>query len=92
MTLLPEPAIIQEGIRGSPSWKEGGANVFRGPKEMIPMTSTPGKCCLEKTRLLFSCDEYHMRCCGSLRDPEGRAICECSPVIGSLKEWVRVDS
>jgi hypothetical protein len=71
---------------------ENITNVFRGSKEAILLISTPERCCLQKTRLLFSYDKYHMRCCGSSRGPVGRAICECSFGIGSLKGRVRFHS
>ena len=45
---------------------------------------------LGKTNLQISCDEYHMRCYGSLMGPEGRATCECSLVIVSLKGTQKV--
>ena len=41
---------------------------------------------LGKTNLQFSCDEYHMRCYGSLMGPAGRAIGVFSLVIVPLKE------
>ena len=84
MMLFPEPAIIQDDIRRSQIGEEDGANVFHEPKEASRLISTPERCCLQKTRLRFSYDEYHMRCCGSSRGPVGRAICECSPGIDSL--------
>ena len=74
------------------SWKDDGTHAFRGSKEAILLISTPERCCLEKTRSQFSCDEYHKRCCGSSRGPEGRAICEYFPAIASLKGWVRPNS
>ena len=68
------------------SWNGDGTNIFRGSKEGILMTSSPERCCLEKTKLRFFCDEYRMRCCGSSRGPVGIAICECFRAIGSLKD------
>jgi hypothetical protein len=62
------------------------ANVFRESKEVILMTSTPERCCLEKTKMPFSCDRYHMRCYDSLRDPVGRAICERFLAFASLTD------
>ena len=67
--------------------EEDGANVFRESREVSRLTSTPERCCLERTKMRFSCDEYYMRCYGSLRGPVGKAICECFPVIDSLKIW-----
>ena len=86
--LLPEPAIVQDSIRGI-WWKEARTNVFRESKAVILLTSTLERCCLQKTKMQFSCDEYCMRCYDSLRDPVGRAICECCLAIGSLKGCVR---
>jgi hypothetical protein len=65
-------------------------NVFREPKEVNLLTSTPEKCCLERTKALLSCGEFHTQCCGSLRDPWGRAICGRFLAIGSLKGRVRL--
>ena len=49
------------------------------------LTSTLDIFCLGRTSLLISCDEYHMRCYGSLMGPVGRAICEYRLVIVSLE-------
>ena len=76
--------MVSEGVK----LEEEVANVFRGSKEVTLMISTPEKYCLQKTSLLFSCDEYHMRCCGSLMGLVERAICKFSPVIGSLNGWM----
>ena len=84
--LLPEPATIQDGIRGSQGWKDDGANVFHEPKEVNLWTSTPERYCLERTKTQFSCDEYHKLCYGWLRDPVGRAICGWFLAIGALKK------
>jgi hypothetical protein len=65
--------------------KRDRTNVFRGAREVSLLTSIHEMFLLGKTNLVFSCDEYHTRCCGSLMDPVGRAICECSLVIGPLK-------
>jgi hypothetical protein len=89
--LLPEPATIQEVVRES-SWEEDGTNVFREPKVVNLLTSTPERCRLERTKTLLSCGEYHTQCYGSLRDPLGRAICERFLAIGSLKGRVRLSS
>jgi hypothetical protein len=72
--------ILEEG-----KWEKDKANVFRGPKEVILLTSILEICCLEKTKTQFSCDGYHMRYYGSLRDPVGRATCGCFLAIGSLE-------
>ena len=90
--LLPEPATNVGCNQIESSREEDGTNVFRRSKEGILMTSSRERWCLEKTRLRISCDEYHMRCCGWLRGLVERAICECSPAIGSLKGWVTFDS
>ena len=55
-TLLPDPAIIRFCIRGV-NRKEDGTDVFREAKEAILLTSTPEKCCLERTKTQFFCDE-----------------------------------
>ena len=77
---------------GESSWIEDGTNVFRESKEVSLLTSTLDMRYLQKTMLLFSCDEYHMQCCGSWRDPVGRAICERSHAACSLKARVRFHS
>ena|SRR6266849_10339988 len=74
------------------SWKEDGANVFREPKEVNQLTSTLERCCLGKTKVPFSCDGYHTRCYGLLKDPVGRAIGERCLAIGYLGELVRLNS
>ena len=66
--------------------KDDETNVFHGPKAASLLTSTLDISRLGKTTLLLSCDEYHKRCCGSLRGPVGKANYECSPGVGSLKE------
>jgi hypothetical protein len=65
--------------------KQDRTNVSRGPREVNLLTSIPGIFYLGKTNLRVSCDEYYMRCYGSLMGPMGRAICECSLVVVSLK-------
>jgi hypothetical protein len=87
--LLPEPATIEEGIRGSQDGQRR-ANVFRESKAVNLLISTPERSCLEKTKTQFSCDGYHMLCCGSLRDPAGRAICEGFLVNDYLKGCARL--
>ena len=67
------------------SRKEDRSNVFHGSKVVSLLTSTPDRSHLGKAMTLFSCDEYHVRCCGWLRGLAERAICEYSPAIGSLK-------
>ena len=90
MTLLPEPATTRcyqnESIK-----KEDEPNVFHGSKEASLLTSSPRRCCLGKTMMLFSCDEYYLRCCGWWRGLAERATCEYSPAIGSLKGRVRLN-
>src|SRR5713226_7603046 len=67
------------------------AHAFRESKgaNFLPVISIPGKFFLRRTRLQIFCDEYHTQCYGSLTDPAGRAICECSPAVGFLKCCVR---
>ena len=64
-------------------------NVFRGSKKANHLTSISDTFCLEETRSLFSCDEYRMQRYGSSMDLMGRAICEFSPAIHSVKGCVR---
>ncbi len=42
--------------------------------------------------MLSSCDEYHMQCYDSLRDPVERANYKCSLAIGPLKGCIRLGS
>jgi hypothetical protein len=88
-TLFPDPATITTYDQRVSGRKWNKTNVFHGSKEANLMTSIPDKFCLEKTRSLFSFDEYHMQCYGSLMGPVERAICEFPSVIGSLKKRVR---
>ena len=60
-------------------------NVFRGAKVVNQLTSILEIFYHRKTNLQFSCDEYDMRCYGSLTGPVVRAIHECSLVIVPLK-------
>ena len=85
---MPEPATLRTVLEGV-KWNEDRANVFRESKVVILLTSTLERCCLERTKTQFSCDEYHMRCYGLLKDPVGRAICECFLAIGSLEGCVK---
>jgi hypothetical protein len=91
MMLLPEPATTG-GYQNESNRKKDRSNVFHGSKVASLLTSTPDRSHLGKTMTLFSCDEYHVRCCGWLKGLAERAICEYSPAIGSLKKWVRLNS
>ena len=59
--------------------------VFRGPREVNLLISIPGIFFLGKTNLLFPFDEHYVPCYGSLMGLVGRAICERSPGVVSLK-------
>jgi hypothetical protein len=76
-----------QGVSGG---KRDKTNVFRGAREVNLLTSILEIFFLGKTNLQISCDEYHMRCYGSLMGRVGRAICECSLVIVSLKRTHKV--
>ena len=67
-------------------------NVFRGPKEAIHLTSILDRFYLERTRLPFSCDEYHMRWYGSSMDQVEIAIYEFRPAIACLSGCVKFQS
>ena len=88
-TLFPDPAAITGHNQRDSGGKWNRTNVFRESKEAILLTSIPDRFCLEKTRLPFACNEYHMQCYGLSMDPAERAICEFSPAIRSLKGYVR---
>ena len=65
-------------------------NVFHESKEAILLTSILDRFCLERTTLLFSCDEYRMRWYGSSMDQVARAIYEFHSAIGCLKDVLSI--
>ena len=83
---------MQDIIRRQSGEKWNKAYVSRESKEASRLSSIPGKCYLERTRLLSVCDEYRTQCYDLSTDPVGRATCGCSPAIGFLKLCVRLHS
>jgi hypothetical protein len=60
------------------------AHVFHGSREANRSISIRYICCLERTTLLFPCDERHLQYYGSWMDLVVRAIYEDPVVIDSL--------
>jgi len=61
------------------------AYAFREPTARNQRISTLYRYYLQRTKVLFPYDEYHMQCCDSWTDPVGRAISEGPVAIGSLR-------
>ena len=78
---------MKDAIRAYRAGQGTETYVSCGSKEAKLLSSIPERCCLERTRLLLSYDEYDGQCYGSLTDLAGRAICGGFPKIGFLEEY-----